>query len=169
MMNLADLSVVRMAGVDAVEALEMWGRWQRLGATRGRAQGVEGRFRSQRCEQCYEALEPCLACRSAGASSAPLDERLALAVEAAITYGAMKVSLGGGRQRITDGCNSKEQALLLAHYRGFRGQDGHYRDSHPRVVCRQLGLAIADYDAQVARLTMAVWNRAKKRISTKMS
>ncbi|MBV8048993.1 MAG: hypothetical protein JO171_17725 [Paludibacterium sp.] len=169
MMNLADLTVVRMAGIEAVEALEMWGRWQRQGVSRGRAQGIEGRFRSQRCELCYEAEEPCSACRVSGASATPLDERLVLAVEAAMTYGAMKVSLGGGRQRITDGCNAREQALLLAHYRGFRGQDGRYHDSHPRVICRQLGLPFQDYDAQVARATLSVWNRAKRRISTKMS
>lgn len=163
-MNLADLSVARIAGLEAVEALEMWGRWQRAGHHAGQARGAEGRFRRQRCEACYELPEPCAACRAGGHTAPLLDEGVVLAVEAAITYGSMRVSLGGGRCRLTDGCTDKEQALLIAHYRGVRGQDGRYFSSHPRVVCRKLGIAFSDYDACVARLTLSVWNRAKRRI-----
>lgn len=163
--QISDVTVVRLAGIEAVEALMMWGRWLRQGSGLGKSPGLEGKFRSNRCTICYEQEDPCDACKRSAVSGGLIDERLAMAVERSVTYGTMRISAGGGRNRITNGCTDKEQALLIAHYRGIRGKDGGWMASDPRILCRQLGLRPAEYEQTVAKVTQQVWNRAKKRIN----
>lgn len=164
-MGMSDLTVIRLAGNESVEALEMWGKWQRQGIGNGKSPGLEGNFRSNRCVICYENDDPCDTCKYLKFGAELIDLRLAMAVEKAITYGTMKASMGGGRARVTNGSTDKEQALLLAHYRGIRGRDGKFMTSNPKILCRQLALNLNDYETLVARATQAVWNRAKKRLN----
>ena len=162
---ILDVTVVKLAGLEAVEALEMWGRWQRQTEAKHRSPGLEGKFRSNRCSLCYEQEEPCDACKNSYQSAGQIDLKLVMAVERAISYGTMRTSLGGGRNRITNGCSDKEQTILLAHYRGLRSQEGGWMPSNPRALCRKIGVNINEYEPIVARLTQQVWNRAKKRLA----
>lgn len=143
-MGMGDITLIRLIGHEPVEALDHWGRWLRQRDSRpGRSQGIEGRFRSNRCPACYELPDPCTRCRAVAASlSVAVDPNLAMKVERAVVKAFP---------------TEREQAVLLAHYRGVRKPDGRYIDSNPKIVCRQMGIPIREYESLIARLSSSVW------------
>ncbi|OQS10083.1 hypothetical protein B0T37_10565 [Chromobacterium violaceum] len=146
----------------AILALEQWGKWQRQGNGKDRSPGLEGKFRTNRCPTCFEDDDPCEACRYLKGTGEVLDLRLVLAVERAISYGTMRVSMGGGRARVTNGCSVNERDILLNHYRGKVDAAGTFKLPDLRFRRDRLGMHAAQYDAIVAKLTQEVWNRAKR-------
>lgn len=168
---MTDLGLVRYMRLmdiplEALEALENWGRWQRQREGRNRSPGLEGKFRSNRCPACYEHDDPCDDCQRNAPHGQQIDMALALAVERAITHSAFtlaKVFLysGTGKGRIAEQCYCKEQAILLAHFRGIRVSQHGYASSNPKATCRAFGIQIDEYDRHVANLVRMVWNRMK--------
>jgi hypothetical protein len=158
-------AVTRIAGFEAVEALEMWGKWQRQTAGSDRSPGLEGNFRANRCPECYEKDDPCDACKYLKPSGEALDLKLVMAIEKSITYGTMRISLGGGRNRVTNGCSLNERDILLNHYRGKIDAAGAWKLPDLRFRRDRMGIHEGQYDAIVAKLTQIVWNRARQNLS----
>ncbi|WP_137009592.1 hypothetical protein [Aquitalea aquatilis] len=63
--------------------LKNWGRWSLYSGQDGRAGGLEGKFRSNRCEECYEDEVPCERCRYLPEQAGTVDVADAELVEAA--------------------------------------------------------------------------------------
>lgn len=149
---------------EAVAALEAWGKWQRQGEGKDRSPGLEGKFRSNRCPDCYDKNGPCDACKYQKVGAEQLDMRLVMAVERAIGYGSMTRSLGGGRCRVTNGLSLSERDILLNHYRGKKDEAGTYRFPDLRFRRDRMGIHQDAYEGVVANLTLQVWNRAKRHL-----
>ncbi|WP_440216244.1 hypothetical protein [Chromobacterium piscinae] len=165
MSTVVDIGVIRAMRMlelplEAHEAMENWGRWQRSDNQMSRRSGIEGKnYRSNRCEHCFELPDPCDVCKYLKGAGLPVDIQLALRVERAITYGRVV-----GR-RVEAGMPERDVTILLAHFRGFRNRAGEWQASNPKVLCRQLGIQVAEYESRVAKLVQMIWNRMKQRIA----
>lgn len=159
---VGDVGVIRELGtlsvpMEAHEALEMWGRWQRSEGVAQRKSGLEGKnYRANRCPECYENDDPCDVCRYAKLGGVPVDLKLALAVERAISRGVMRGN------RYAAGMSDRDVTILLAHFRGYRDEIGDWRQSNPKWLCRKVGIRPAEYENTVAKLVQMTWNRMKQ-------
>lgn len=161
--EICDVGVVRamtllQVPLEAKELLENWGRWQRAGSGfPRRSSGLEGRwFRRERCPECYESKNPCDICRYQTVRSVAVDETKAMMVER-----ALKGHMIGGN-RAVGGFRKRDITILLSHFRGFRNRHGEWQFSNPKVLCRQLGINVAEYENTVSKLIQMTWNRVKQ-------
>lgn len=162
MSGVVDIGVIRamkmlQLPLEAHEAMENWGRWQRSDSLASRKSGIEGKwFRTNRCPACFELEDPCDVCKYIKGAGEMIDVAQALRVERAISRGEM---VGNS---FRPGMPEKDVALLLAHFRGFRNKGGEWQASNPKVICRQLAIPVAEYENRVAKLIQMTWNRMKR-------